>query len=551
MGKVRFLAVWWVMLSIMAGCTGMTETRVDAFKPLITSETAAHEPAGEAPATAKYLILFIADGMSVENEIAGSRYLTGYDFGLVFHDDAKFPYRAFVSTWDITTYNRYAYSRSKPAFNQRAYTPTVGYDPALGGAKPFPLDSTGMDSYFLTKQAYSMTSRTAMPATDSASAATAMATGYKTEAGSISWLAGDPHAAGTRGSTGALRTVAERMRAEKGAAIGVVTTVSFAHATPAAFVSHNKSRSNYYTGYRGYTGTGIADEIINTTKPEVVIGAGHPVFSNPTWDTTKGAISKGLYTALKNSGEYVFVERQAGVNGAKSLEAAAATAARQNKKLFGLFGGMITRPDGAFYATDLFEPPVCANTPGNPSCSSGSNNENPVLKDLTTAAIKVLSTNSKGFFLMVEQGDMDWSNHANDYKWMIGSAWDLNEAVKAAFDYVNRPGDEMDWTNTLLIVTADHGTGYVRVFDDVRKTGKGVLPVQQQSGAAWRYPNGEVTYGTASHTNELVSLYATGCGHHLFRQYEGAWYPGTLIIDNTHIFHVMSQAAGLKLTGAP
>ena len=51
-------------------------------------------------------------------------------------------------------------------------------------------------------------------------------------------------------------------------------------------------------------------------------------------------------------------------------------------------------------------------------------------------------------------------------------------------------------------------------------------------------------YSTVSHTNELVRLYALAKGAHLFREYEGEWYPGTRIIDNTHIFHVLTEVGG-------
>jgi alkaline phosphatase len=58
-----------------------------------------------------------------------------------------------------------------------------------------------------------------------------------------------------------------------------------------------------------------------------------------------------------------------------------------------------------------------------------------------------------------------------------------------------------------------------------------------------------VHYGTSGHTNELVRLYAIGSGIHLLEKYEGTWYPGTQILDNTQIFHVMVEAAGLSLPG--
>jgi hypothetical protein len=77
------------------------------------------------------------------------------------------------------------------------------------------------DAYFLTLL------EGKEPATDSASAATALATGYKTDAGNIAWLPGDP-------ITGSLTTIAQSLRADYGFAIGAASTVQFSHATPAS-----------------------------------------------------------------------------------------------------------------------------------------------------------------------------------------------------------------------------------------------------------------------------------------------------------------------------
>lgn len=459
----------------------------------------------------RHIILFIGDGMQLEHEIATSRYLYGRDYGLVFH---LFPYRTNVATWDVTTYNKYATSRGVPPYDPAAIDPLVGYDPAKGGKKPYPLQTEIEESYFLAKLAGKE------PATDSASAATAWATGYKTDDGNLAWLPGDV-------SGRALKTIAELVRDEKGMAIGVVSTVPFTHATPAAHVSHNVNRNNYHA---------IADEIMKNTRPEVVIGGGYPFGGSFTY------ISQQLYTDIKNNtgnmfADYVSLERASGVDGGKALLAAAKQAKREGKRLFGLFGG----------AGGNLESPVPTDTPGTPSISRGSS-ENPLLKDCVVAALEVLGRDKDGFFVMIEQGDIDWANHANDYQRMIGTTWDLNEAVKAAIDFVNRPGDQMNWSNTLLIVTSDHANSCMRLNDE-KRLGKGDLPPQDGTcsygGPACTYPNGEVMYSTVNHTNELVRLYALGKGAHLFARYEGDWYPGTRIIDNTHIFHVLTEVAGI------
>jgi len=509
----------------------------------------------------RHVILFIGDGMQLENEIAASRYLYGADRALAWHG---FPGRFAVSTWDVTTYNRFAWQAKRPRYEHKSFFPEVGYDITRGGLRPYPDQLTGFDNaYFLTPlPPYgSPDNRGAViPGADSASAATAYATGHKTDGGNISWLPGDP-------PEGRLMTIAERVRAFRGAAIGVVSTVPFNHATPAAFVSHSPGRSNYYSGYRDSTQPGLADEIIQVVKPEVVIGGGHPLTSNPTFDMKRGYISRSLYDELRSSTEYVLAERQPGADGARTLAAAAEAAVAAEKKLFGLFGG----------SGGGFEPPVAEDSPGAPRVRRGGV-EDPLLKDAALAALRVLSRDEHGFFLLVEQGDIDWANHDKDFQSMVGSMWDLEEAVKAAVEFVDRPSDAIDWGNTVLLVTADHATGFMRL-NPGRPLSRGDLPRQESLSASsavqgksvsqpaarkvsphnspapapaaappFAYPDGEVSFGTTGHTNELATLAVKGEAVDVFRAYEGRWYAAP-IIDNTQVHAALSET--LKVTRNP
>ncbi len=484
----------------------------------------------------KNVIFFIGDGMSVECQVAASRYLYGTNEGLVWH---SLPGRAYVSTWDATAYNNRARKEGRAAYEPGAFSPRIGYDAVKEGTHPLAVSVPGPGSSF------------GLASTDSASSATAYSTGRKTDSGNISWLPGDP-------KDGRLRTIMEDYRDAKGAAIGVVSTVPFDHATPAAFMSHNMSRSNYYTGYRGYTGLGLADEIILKVKPDVVIGGGHPMFDNPTDNPKQGYISKKLLSEIRSSGEYVFAEREEGVNGGGSLMKAAELAAAGGRKLFGLFGG-----EGG-----NFELPRAEDDPGRPFVHKTSI-EDPALADAVVSALRVLSTRPNGFFLMVEQGDIDWANHDNDFARMIAAVYDLNEAVKAAIAFVDRPGDDIDWSNTIFVVTADHATGGLR-FDPSKTLGPGDLPRQvpydpdmlpppgsdRMNGTNGRgsgkkspvspyvYPDGEVEYYTKGHTNDLVTFSTTGPAYPIFREFKGAWYPGP-IIDNTQVNQAIRKALGL------
>ncbi|HMA54608.1 MAG TPA: alkaline phosphatase [Acidobacteriota bacterium] len=494
-----------------------------------------------APAAFKHVIFFIGDGMSAATEVAASRYLYGKDDGLVWQ---TLPSRAYVATWDVNVYNSHARRAGRPPYARSSFDPVLGYDVRADGAKP--MAGAGATHRFPPG-----------PATDSASAATALSTGFKTDSGNIAWLPGDP-------PDGQLTTIAEEFRARAGAGIGVISTVPFDHATPAAFVSHNTSRSAYYTGLKGYKGLGIADEIILRTKPDVVIAGGSPLLDNPGFDPKRGYISEPLYRTLQTSRDYLLVERKPGQDGGQALIAGAAEAARQGRRLFGLFGGR----------GGNFEVPLAEDSPGRPRVVPGSE-ENPSLAEATEAALGYLGRDPDGFFLMVEQGDIDWANHDNDFRAMVGSVSDLDAAVRAALAFVDRPGDAVDWTNTVLLVTADHATGGL-LLDPAKPLGAGDLPRQDArveekeappragsdrgpatNGAVIKtpdyaspyvYPDGEVSYGTAGHTNELVDLSVMGAAARTFLKFRGSWYPGP-ILDNTQINAALREALGLSALG--
>jgi len=158
----------------------------------------------------------------------------------------------------------------------------------------------------------------------------------------------------------------------------------------------------------------------------------------------------------------------------------------------------------------------------------------------------VLGQDPDGFFVLIEQGDIDWANHANDFERMVGTVWDLHTAVQTAIDFINQPDDGIDWSNTLLIVTSDHSTSYMRLHSDLMA---GDLPTQEGTcgygGPACSYPDGDVSYRLTDHTNELVMLYAQGAFQASdFKKNEGRWYPCSRIIDNTQLFHIMAESAG-------
>ncbi len=112
--------------------------------------------------------------------------------------------------------------------------------------------------------------------TDSAAAATAMATGYKTINGKIAIL---PNGI-------SLPTILE-LAQEMDKATGLVTTTSILHATPASFMTHVDSRNDYNE---------ITRQIVEEVEVDILLGGGKKYFSSVHLETME---NKG-YSIVEN-----------------------------------------------------------------------------------------------------------------------------------------------------------------------------------------------------------------------------------------------------------
>jgi|GEM_PF-124326 len=77
----------------------------------------------------------------------------------------------------------------------------------------------------------------------------------------------------------------------------------------------------------------------------------------------------------------------------------------------------------------------------------------PTLAEMTGKALEVLSQNPKGFFLMVEGGQIDWCGHNNDAGCLLQELLQLDDAVRLVHQWAK------DRDDTLVLVTGDHETG--------------------------------------------------------------------------------------------
>lgn len=252
--------------------------------------------------------------------------------------------------------------------------------------------------------------------TDSAAAATQIATGRQVRNESVGL---DP-------SGYPLETILEWAEA-RGLATGLVTNMRLSHATPASFAAHQISRYEPESK--------VLDEML-AHDIEVLLGGGGRALvpMGRRLSQTLPGVPDELDGSSNRSDEVDRLVEARGrgyevVSGAASLAEAAARA----KKLLGVFAAshMPYVVDRRHFALD--------DTPG--------------LAAMTEAAIAVLEESSNGFFLMVEGGRIDYAGHENDAGSMIHEILDFDEAVTLGVAFQRRHPD------TLVIVTADHGTG--------------------------------------------------------------------------------------------
>ena len=260
--------------------------------------------------------------------------------------------------------------------------------------------------------------------TDSAAAGTALATGNKTKNGAIGVL---------KDLETPVNSVAVWAKSS-GRRVGIATSVSVDHATPAAFYAHEAGRSSYYNigadlyraGFDFYAGSDFVE-------PE----------------NKKDKNAKNLY---KMADEYGYCIARGYNEYTKKSDKADKMILFQSKEASEKDRSAIP------YAIDRTEKDLS-------------------LEDITRSAIDFLSKDmSKGFFLMVEGGKIDWACHSNDAATVFREVQDFDNAIKIAYEFYKQHPDE-----TLIVVTADHETGGIVLGTGQYKLNLKVLESQEMS----------------------------------------------------------------------
>jgi alkaline phosphatase len=218
--------------------------------------------------------------------------------------------------------------------------------------------------------------------TDSAAAATAIATGYRTK---NRYIAVDT-------SYNNLYTIFEH--AEKlGLSTGIVVTDEVVGATPAAFLTHHYSRSEKRE---------IAKQFLDIDI-DVVIGGGAKYFLLPDSRHSHEA-EINLVDELKSNGYNLYYDF-------KEL-----SESNNSNKVFALLAD-----DGLPKA----------------------NKRDYSLGELTSLALNNLSVNEKGFLLMIEGSQIDWAGHDEDVDYLLSEMDDFSSALQVAMDFAEKEGNTL------------------------------------------------------------------------------------------------------------
>jgi alkaline phosphatase len=239
--------------------------------------------------------------------------------------------------------------------------------------------------------------------------------------------------------------------------VGLVTTDGVTEATPAGFAAHAYSRDVRRV---------VAEEMLSQTRPNLILG-GFGAGMLPEMVADAG------YTLVRTRNELAAIDHP------------------DNLYLIGQFAW-----DTLEYEYDY---------------SSGRTtayDQVPHLSEMTATALDLLDDDPNGFLLIIEAAGIDHSGHDNLLERNVFETLEFDKTVQVVLEWAKKNKD------TLVIVTADHETGGLRV---TQNNGQGQFP--------------SATWETDGHSDVNIPIYAWGQNADTLQSE----------IDNTDIFHILTQ----------
>ncbi|MBN2777185.1 MAG: alkaline phosphatase [Bacteroidales bacterium] len=282
--------------------------------------------------------------------------------------------------------------------------------------------------------------------TDSGAAGSAIACGEKANVGVISYFENENHDFNPTSIAKTAHT--------NGFKVGIISSVSIDHATPACFYAINESRGNYYD--------------IGLQLPESnfeFFGGGGFKYPNG-----RNSDQSNLYELTQTKG-YTHI-----------------TDINEISKLSDIDDKI------------LFTNPVLWSDAEMPYEIDRSEHGGYELAEIVNSGINYLS-NENGFFIMVEGGKIDWAAHENDAATIINEVIAFDKAILQAYNFYLEHPDE-----TLIIVTADHETGGISIGMAQNNYESNLKVLQNQKMSMYQFSTHISDYKESNNTYSLSEI---------------------------------------------
>jgi alkaline phosphatase len=292
--------------------------------------------------------------------------------------------------------------------------------------------------------------------TDSAAAATALASACKTKNGTVGIC-----------QDGTVPKTIMELAKKRGMRIGLVTNAAIYDASPAAFASHVPQRKRYRSIISQYL----------KLAPDLLLGGGRDQFLHQDHSSPGG----NLLARFKENG-YVYVSTKKALADVKA------------SRVLGLF------------------------TPREMSFElRRDKNDEPSVYDMTEAAIRVLQKdNPKGFVAFIENENIDTAAHRADAVSLVHDFIEFDRAVGLAYKfYRGHPTETL-----LLVTSDHETGGLALIRKKgVLSLSASDESLSELVGPE-RARGVEISWNTSGHTNQPVSVTALGVGAERFRGYQ-------------------------------
>ncbi|HEY8994073.1 MAG TPA: alkaline phosphatase [Lacunisphaera sp.] len=282
--------------------------------------------------------------------------------------------------------------------------------------------------------------------------------------------------------------IGEYLARTQGKALGIVTTADVFDATPAAFGSHTQDRG---------AGTGICDGYLDEQAAKsnlrVLLGGGRKWFlpggtpgsarsaANDSVLAPELAGAWGVVTGASDPARNLLGDFQAAGFGYAPDKTSLNSVAASSTKLLGLFAfsnmnvakDKLDKRRGLSTVVDDYGFP-----------------DQPLLEEMTSAALNVLKKNREGFVVMIEAASIDKQAHNMDSERWLLETIEFDKAIGVAKRFAEENPD------TLVIVTADHECAGVNIIGAANRTVAQLQAVSSNPDAATGKANLQGAVGT-------------------------------------------------------